>query len=293
MLLLAGGNLAVRGQIGKSTDLANRRDKSLKAAGFRPCAIMKLPTDLKHKVRPTRLRGAKATCNKFGQVVDVCGCLVTLPKPSHIPLLQAVTMRSFLTLVAMVACGSAQAQFPYNYAPYTPHYPPNGNQYDPPSQSRSPASMAQAMLDAHSAIRARVGVPPHVWSDQLAQVAQDWAIHLIATGALSHRPNNRYGENIYAIAGGHATPAEVVDLWAKEARGYDIVTIPAPACAGTIRRSSGPRHAPSAVLSPGIRSARSGSATTILQETSSGSDRTEQPKVSRTDAAFHWRRSSS
>jgi len=67
-----------------------------------------------------------------------------------------------------------------------------------------------------------VGVPPLVWSDQLVQVAQDWAIHLIATGALSHRPNNRYGENIYAISGGHATPAEVVDLWAKEARGYDI-----------------------------------------------------------------------
>ena len=82
--------------------------------------------------------------------------------------------------------------------------------------------MAQEMLDAHNAIRARVGVPPLVWSDQLAQVAQDWADHLIATGALSHRPNNRYGENIYAISGGHAAPAEVVDLWAKEARGYDI-----------------------------------------------------------------------
>ena len=60
-------------------------------------------------------------------------------------------------------------------------------------------------------------VLPLVWSDQLAQVAQDWTNHLIATGALSHRPNNRYGENIYAISGGHATPAEVVDAWAKEA----------------------------------------------------------------------------
>ena len=62
-----------------------------------------------------------------------------------------------------------------------------------------------------------MGVLPLVWSDQLAQMAQDWANHLIATGALSHRPNNRYGENIYAISGGHATPAEVVDAWAKEA----------------------------------------------------------------------------
>jgi len=78
--------------------------------------------------------------------------------------------------------------------------------------------MVQKMLDAHNAIRSRVGLPPLVWSDQLAKVAQDWANHLIATD----RPNNRYGENIYAISGGHATPAEVVDLWAKEARGYDI-----------------------------------------------------------------------
>ena len=81
---------------------------------------------------------------------------------------------------------------------------------------------SQAMLEAHNAIRARVGVPPLVWSDQLAEVAQDWANHLIATGGLSHRPNNRYGENIYTISGGTATPFEVVDLWAKEARGYDI-----------------------------------------------------------------------
>ena len=186
---------------------------------------MKSPTDRKHKLRPTELRGTRGTCNttgQFGQAADVCGCLVTLPKPSHILLLRPVTMRSFLTLVAIVVSGSAQAQFPYNYAPYTPRYPPNGSQYAPPAQDRSPASMAQAMLDAHNAIRARVGVPPLVWSDQLAQVAQDWANHLIATGALSHRPNNRYGENIYAISGGHATPAEVVDLWAKEARGYDI-----------------------------------------------------------------------
>ena len=78
------------------------------------------------------------------------------------------------------------------------------------------------MLDAHNAIRARVGVPPLVWSDQLAQVAQDWANHLIATGSFSHRPNNRYGENLYSISGGTASPAQVVGYWAREARGYDI-----------------------------------------------------------------------
>src|SRR4051794_13779829 len=78
------------------------------------------------------------------------------------------------------------------------------------------------MLDAHNAVRARVGVPPLVWSDQLAEVAQDWANQLVATGGLSHRPNNRYGENIYTLSGGTVSPAQVVDFWAAEARGYDI-----------------------------------------------------------------------
>jgi pathogenesis-related protein 1 len=137
-------------------------------------------------------------------------------------------LRSLIALLILVASGEALAQFPYNYAPYTPRYPPN-TAYAPPVRSRTQSSLAQAMLDAQNAVRTRMGVPPLVWSDQLAQVAQDWASHLIATGALSHRPDNRYGENIYAIGGGHSTPADVVDSWAKEARGYDIRS---SACSG-------------------------------------------------------------
>ena len=131
-------------------------------------------------------------------------------------------MRLLLALLIFTTSGGANAQYPYNHAPYTPRDPLNDGQYAAPAQSRSSTPMSQAILDAHNAVRAKVGLPPLVWSDQLAQVAQDWANHLIATSALSHRPNNRYGENIYAISGGHAAPAEVVDSWAKEARGYDI-----------------------------------------------------------------------
>jgi uncharacterized protein YkwD len=86
------------------------------------------------------------------------------------------------------------------------------------------------MLEAHNDIRARVGVSPLVWSAHLAEVAQDWAAHLIATGGLFHRPDNRYGENIYAISGGFASPAQVVASWADEARAYDIRS---NTCAGT------------------------------------------------------------
>ena len=112
-------------------------------------------------------------------------------------------------------CEVAEGKAP---AGYRPGYPPYGGQYAPPAQP-SPASIAQAMLDAHNAIRARVGVPPLVWSDQLAQVAQDWANHLIATGSFGHRPNNRYGENVYSISGGTASPAQVVGYWARGGAG--------------------------------------------------------------------------
>ncbi len=98
-------------------------------------------------------------------------------------------MRPFFTLVALVVSGSAQAQFPYSYGP-PPRDPPYGGRYAPPAENRSPASIAQAMLDAHNAIRARVGVPPFVWSGQL-EVVQEWVNHLIATGVLSNLLNGQ------------------------------------------------------------------------------------------------------
>jgi pathogenesis-related protein 1 len=78
-------------------------------------------------------------------------------------------------------------------------------------QGGSPASLSQAMLAAHNAVRARVAVQPFVWSAQLAEVAQDWANHLIAIGSFSHR-----------LSGGTASPAQVVGYWDEEAHGYDL-----------------------------------------------------------------------
>jgi pathogenesis-related protein 1 len=226
---LRSGNLAARSRIGKSTDLAKRRDKILKKT-MPAMRYYEIAHRRKHKLRPTNLRVTRCTCKTTQANLAKRGNFGWWRCQNHATILLLLdAMRPLLALVAIVVSGSAQAQFPYNYAPYSPHNLPNGSQYGPPAQSRSPASMAQEMLGAHNAVRTRVGVPPLVWSDQLAQVAQDWASHLIATGALSHRPDNRYGENIYAIGGGHSTPADVVDSWAKEARGYDIRS---SACSG-------------------------------------------------------------
>ena len=99
------------------------------------------------------------------------------------------------------------------------------------------------MLDAHNAIRAHVGVPPLVWSDNLAEVAQDWANHLIATGGLSHRPNNIYGENIYTISGGTATPSRWSISGPRKRGDMTFAAIRAPASAAIIRSLCGAKHA--------------------------------------------------
>lgn len=86
---------------------------------------------------------------------------------------------------------------------------------------RSAEALASAIVDAHNAVRTRVGVPPLVWSQQLAAVAQEWANNLMATHRFAHSAGNRYGENLYMMSGATASPAQVVGAWAEEARGYD------------------------------------------------------------------------
>jgi uncharacterized protein YkwD len=86
---------------------------------------------------------------------------------------------------------------------------------DPPG-----ASLARDMLAAHNEIRARVEVPPLRWSDRLAARAQDWANHLLQERQFYHRPHPVFGENLFEISGGRATPADVVGDWASEARDY-------------------------------------------------------------------------
>jgi pathogenesis-related protein 1 len=79
---------------------------------------------------------------------------------------------------------------------------------------------AQHLLAAHNAARARVGVTPLVWSDRLAAYAQGWADRLVASGGFAHRPDNRYGENLYEVRGVSAEPRDVVDAWVSEASNY-------------------------------------------------------------------------
>jgi uncharacterized protein YkwD len=80
------------------------------------------------------------------------------------------------------------------------------------------------MLNGHNAVRARTGVPGLTWSTELAAEAQNWANTLIARRQFRHRPDTPYGENLFEISGAAASPGEVVNTWAAQARNYDYRT---------------------------------------------------------------------
>jgi len=88
-----------------------------------------------------------------------------------------------------------------------------------------PSLLGRDFVAAHNAVRARVGVGPLVWSEPLAVVAQRWANTLMARRQFEHSGNAGLGENLFEIEGtgpgATATPGQVVDDWASEARDYD------------------------------------------------------------------------
>ncbi|MDJ1181881.1 CAP family protein [Roseofilum casamattae] len=88
-------------------------------------------------------------------------------------------------------------------------------------QSKASAQVnSTAMVNAHNQWRQQVGSPPLVWSNELAQVAQDWANQLVKKGRMEHRPNSQYGENIYWGRGRRASAKDVVDAWGSEVKDF-------------------------------------------------------------------------
>jgi len=81
-------------------------------------------------------------------------------------------------------------------------------------------TLADSMLAAHNSVRRSVGVPPMVWSERLADFAQEWADYLATHREFFHRRNSPYGENLFEITGARASPVEVVNDWASESRNY-------------------------------------------------------------------------
>ena len=86
----------------------------------------------------------------------------------------------------------------------------------PAADTRLPSEF----LKAHNKLRSELGLPALGWSDKMSAVAKEWAITLVVRSQFIHSRSG-YGENLFEIRGGKASPAEVVDAWASEAADYD------------------------------------------------------------------------
>ena len=85
------------------------------------------------------------------------------------------------------------------------------------------ANLANSILDVHNRERAAVGVPPLVWSKDLAASAKPWAEHLATTPEFAHDPNKgNVGENIAGFnpSLGISAPDEGQSLWVNEKKDY-------------------------------------------------------------------------
>ncbi|MDV3242266.1 CAP domain-containing protein [Methylocaldum sp. RMAD-M] len=99
---------------------------------------------------------------------------------------------------------------------------------------------AVATITAHNQVRSADGVPPLVWSDELATIATDYAATLEQQGCpreLPHSPasdQGELGENLYwagpvmwsdgRTEPQQLTPAQVVNSWAAEKANYNYET---------------------------------------------------------------------
>jgi pathogenesis-related protein 1 len=96
----------------------------------------------------------------------------------------------------------------------------------------------RGITEAHNEVRAALNIPGLVWSDNIAAVAEDWAIHLANSNGckMMHRPkqgkdSRHFGENIYWASATmwsdgkrevqEISPDAVVDSWVSEVEEYD------------------------------------------------------------------------
>jgi pathogenesis-related protein 1 len=89
-----------------------------------------------------------------------------------------------------------------------------------PGQATAGSWTPQEMVAAHNLYRTQVGVPSLHWSGSLAARAQQWANTLIQRRTFAPRRDGLFGENLYEVVNGRATPAEVLKAWVSEKANY-------------------------------------------------------------------------
>ncbi len=99
-----------------------------------------------------------------------------------------------------------------------------------PLQEKGPVNPV-AMTAAHNHWRSQVGVPELAWSNELVNVAQDWADTLKEDGCGFYHSHNGYGENLFKASPlmwsdgqrelQKTSPKKVTNSWGNEIKDYE------------------------------------------------------------------------
>merc|ERR1719167_1845114 len=93
------------------------------------------------------------------------------------------------------------------------------------SEDYSKDKFAQKTLLEHNKLRRVHGVQPLKLNNKLSKTAQEWAETLLRENSFRHRPNNKFGENIYMSSRFPAKkpdPKEAVKSWYSEIKRYQF-----------------------------------------------------------------------
>lgn len=93
-----------------------------------------------------------------------------------------------------------------------------------PAKAMSEKEFQEDSLKWHNHYRALHGVPSLKISAQMCKYAQEWADYLVQTDRFEHRPEHKYGENIYMAWSSDSTKQvsgkEAVDSWYSEIKDH-------------------------------------------------------------------------
>jgi uncharacterized protein YkwD len=104
------------------------------------------------------------------------------------------------------------------------------------SQVPPAAHLNDRLLASHNAERARLGVKPLAWSDDLAAKARKWAEHLAATNTFEHavisKAEGDQGENLWMGTRDSYEAEEMVQAWIDERTMFKSGKFPANSTTG-------------------------------------------------------------
>ena len=101
---------------------------------------------------------------------------------------------------------------------------------------RGAALLREAMLAGHNEARARLGLPPLTWNDNLAADARAYAEEMARTGRFEHSPqprgNPNQGENLWTGTSRAYSYREMIGHWLGEDRFYRALPVPDSSATG-------------------------------------------------------------